>query len=353
MNEQRASGSSSSDGGKAKWSPPSASRTDGIRRVGYLLPFYLSPFLIEGSKVSRCIYSVLLQLLMWSFHVVPKAVTGLLPLVDGPLLGIMTAGSIASEYLSEPVLSLALTLTLLSAVEQGTDLVPRLSLTLCARYGLRRRAPFVFVCCVAFLGATIASGAALALPLMWITDRVLEFLHVEQLDRPFLLQTPSSDRRPSKRSSDSLISRNVRDAETVLTQFATVMTKMEQRMPRPRRHKSSFPAPAPLTATVTRQGGPTSSRAENSDNKPSSSSSLAGTATGGYVLKQVKVPGGFVLSEYSPEGLTSWAATLMGNTGKPPAQDASISTTRKPDDAVASARPTYGEPVSGSTRETQ
>ncbi|KAL3214923.1 hypothetical protein MRX96_051387, partial [Rhipicephalus microplus] len=169
---------------------------------------------------------------------------------------------------------------------------PRLSLTLCARYGLRRRAPFVFVCCVAFLGATIASGAALALPLMWITDRVLEFLHVEQLDRPFLLQTPSSDRRPSKRSSDSLISRNVRDAETVLTQFATV-------------------------------------------------------------LKQVKVPGGFVLSEYSPEGLTSWAATLMGNTGKPPAQGASVSTTRKPDDTVASARRTGGEPVSGSTRETQ
>ncbi|KAL3215422.1 hypothetical protein MRX96_034134 [Rhipicephalus microplus] len=292
QSHRAALGSSSSDGGKAKWSPPSASRTDGIRRVGYLLPFYLSPFLIEGSKVSRCIYSVLLQLLMWSFHVVPKAVTGLLPLVDGPLLGIMTAGSIASEYLSEPVLSLALTLTLLSAVEQGTDLVPRLSLTLCARYGLRRRAPFVFVCCVAFLGATIASGAALALPLMWITDRVLEFLHVEQLDRPFLLQTPSSDRRPSKRSSDSLISRNVRDAETVLTQFATV-------------------------------------------------------------LKQVKVPGGFVLSEYSPEGLTSWAATLMGNTGKPPAQGASISTTRKPDDAVASARRTGGEPVSGSTRETQ
>ncbi|XP_049270570.1 uncharacterized protein LOC119389978 isoform X8 [Rhipicephalus sanguineus] len=55
----------------------------------------------QAVRASRCIYSVLLQLLMWSFHVVPKAVTGLLPLVDGPLLGIMTTGSIAPEYLSE------------------------------------------------------------------------------------------------------------------------------------------------------------------------------------------------------------------------------------------------------------
>ncbi|XP_049270564.1 uncharacterized protein LOC119389978 isoform X2 [Rhipicephalus sanguineus] len=194
----------------------------------------------QAVRASRCIYSVLLQLLMWSFHVVPKAVTGLLPLVDGPLLGIMTTGSIAPEYLSEPVLSLALTLMLLSAVEQGTDLVPRLSLTLCARFGLRRRAPFAFVCCLAFLGATIASGAALALPLMWITDRVLEFLHVEQLDRPFLLQTPSSDRRTSKRSLDSLTSRNVRDAETLLTQLATEARGDPKRVSPVRRHSDSL-----------------------------------------------------------------------------------------------------------------
>ncbi|KAL1440705.1 hypothetical protein MTO96_009254 [Rhipicephalus appendiculatus] len=243
---------------------------------------------------------------------------------------------------------------LLSAVEQGTDLVPRLSLTLCARFGLRRRAPFAFVCCVAFLGATIASGAALALPLMWIIDRVLEFLHVEQLDRPFLLQTPSSERRPSKRSLDSLTSRNVHDAETLLTQLATVMTRMEQRMPRPpRRRKISLAAPAALTASVACPDVPTSSRADNSDNKPSRSSSPAGTAADEFVLKQVTVPEGLVLSDYSPEGLTAWAATLLGNTGKPSEHGASISSPKEPDDAVASTRRTGGAPISASTRVTQ
>ncbi|XP_049270568.1 uncharacterized protein LOC119389978 isoform X6 [Rhipicephalus sanguineus] len=106
----------------------------------------------QAVRASRCIYSVLLQLLMWSFHVVPKAVTGLLPLVDGPLLGIMTTGSIAPEYLS----------------------------------------------------------------------------------------TPSSDRRTSKRSLDSLTSRNVRDAETLLTQLATEARGDPKRVSPVRRHSDSL-----------------------------------------------------------------------------------------------------------------
>ncbi|XP_070389180.1 uncharacterized protein [Dermacentor albipictus] len=353
MNGRPESGSSrsSSDAAKARWSPPSPNRTDGIRRVGYLLPFYLSPILIEGSKASRCVYSLLLQLLMWSLHVVPKAVTGLLPLVDGPLLGIMTTGSVAPEYLSEPVLSLALTLMLLSAVEQRTDLVPRLSLTLCARFGLRRRALFAFVCSVAFLGATMVSGAALALPLMWITDRVLEFLHVEQLDRALLLQTPSSDRRPFRRSLDSLSAPSVRDAEALLTKLATAMARIEQRVPRHRRRKGSLATPTEATASEVRPDPrPSSSMADDSRKMAPRSSSLADNAADGYVLKQISVPRALSHRDHSPEGLTAWAAMLMGNTVKPTLQDAAISRPQGQDAIAASVRRAVGVPVNESTR---
>ncbi|KAH7960232.1 hypothetical protein HPB49_017964 [Dermacentor silvarum] len=341
MNGRPESGSSrtSSDAAKTKWSPPSPNRTDGIRRVGYLLPFYLSPILLEGSK--------------------------------------------------EPVLSLALTLMLLSAVEQRTDLVPRLSLTLCARFGLRRRTLFAFVCSVAFLGATMASGAALALPLMWITDRVLEFLHVEQLDRALLLQvthitcptmtpsyvrvflgsalpivrvisrqkvrfpglqTPSSDRRPSRRSLDSLSAPSVRDAEALLTQLSTVMTRIEQRAPRHRRRKSSFAAPTTATVSEVRPNAPPSSVADDSRKMAPRSSSLAGTAADGYVLKQVTVPGALSHRDHSPGGLTAWATMLIGNTEKPARQGAAVSPPQGQDAIAASKRRTGGVSINESTR---
>ncbi|XP_077508313.1 uncharacterized protein LOC144119613 [Amblyomma americanum] len=304
---------SSGDASKARRPPTSPKRSGEFRNAGCLLPLYLSPILIEGSKTSRCVYCVLLQLLMWACNAAPKAVTGMLPLVDGPLLGVMAGRSVAPEYLSESVLSLALTLLLLSAVERDTDLVPRLSLTLCARFGLRRRALFALVCSAAFLGAMVASSVALALPLMWITDRVLEFLHAEQLDRVLRARvrdrTPSSDTRPTRKSVDTLTAVSFQDSDKLFERLSKAM----KRIPHPRRREQRRKASSPVSAAASAASEGSSRRVTtwSSDSRPSTRPLMLKGADG-YVVRRVKVPGESFPRGRSHDGMEDLAAMLLG-----------------------------------------
>ncbi|KAK0398166.1 hypothetical protein QR680_002455 [Steinernema hermaphroditum] len=70
--------------------------------VCFLLPLILLPFpLLEGSKEAKCAYVVLVMGIFWMTEILPLAVTALLPVIMYPLLGVVTAKKISTEYLSD------------------------------------------------------------------------------------------------------------------------------------------------------------------------------------------------------------------------------------------------------------
>ncbi|EEC05238.1 hypothetical protein IscW_ISCW003628 [Ixodes scapularis] len=143
-------------------------------RVNRLLPICL--------QNAKCAYCLLIPLLLYATNAAPKPVAALLYIVNLPLLGLMSAELVASQYLCTDVLLLVLLLFLLVTMTTWTKLVPRLTYTICARYGLRRRRIFLLSCSGTFIGAMLLSDTLVSVPVLFLVDRVFSTLYNQNLD---------------------------------------------------------------------------------------------------------------------------------------------------------------------------
>ncbi|CAN8015558.1 unnamed protein product, partial [Ixodes persulcatus] len=139
----------------------------------------LLPICLQNAK---CAYCLLIPLLLYATNAAPKPVAALLYIVNLPLFGLMSAELVASQYLCTDVLLLVLLLFLLVTMTTWTKLVPRLTYTICARYGLRRRRIFLLSCSGTFIGAMLLSDALVSVPVLFFVDRVFSTLYNQNLD---------------------------------------------------------------------------------------------------------------------------------------------------------------------------
>ncbi|KAM7312104.1 uncharacterized protein ISCGN_009009 [Ixodes scapularis] len=163
--------------------------------VRFLLPAYLTPVLLLGFENSKCVYCLLLPLLLWLLHSAPRPATALFHVVCLPLLDLMSPDQLAAQYFSMDVLVVLLLFALMLVTTLLTDLVPWLAYASCSRYGLRRRSLFLAVCLVAFLSAALYSDTIASVPLLFLVNRVFSVIYKQNLD---LDRQGTAPRRPER-----------------------------------------------------------------------------------------------------------------------------------------------------------
>ena len=66
-----------------------------------MTPLCLSPLLIvkPGDLQARCTFMLLLMAVYWLTEALPLGVTGMIPIVLAPVMGLLTSGQVASNYM--------------------------------------------------------------------------------------------------------------------------------------------------------------------------------------------------------------------------------------------------------------
>ena len=77
-----------------------------IPRVVILAPFLLSPIILFSGddpkimEAMRCAYLIMLMAVYWMTEALPLPITSMIPMVGLPLLGLMSTGEVAINYLN-------------------------------------------------------------------------------------------------------------------------------------------------------------------------------------------------------------------------------------------------------------
>lgn len=65
-----------------------------------LIPIILIPLVIFGDNIGKCSFVIAMMILYWILECIPIAITGLIPLVFYPVLGIMKSKDVSMIYFS-------------------------------------------------------------------------------------------------------------------------------------------------------------------------------------------------------------------------------------------------------------
>ena len=77
-----------------------------VPRVVILAPFLLSPIILFSGddpkivEAMRCAYLIMLMAVYWMTEALPLPITSMIPMVGLPLLGLMSTGEVAINYLN-------------------------------------------------------------------------------------------------------------------------------------------------------------------------------------------------------------------------------------------------------------
>jgi len=146
-----------------------------------LAPFLLSPLLFLGTdpqvgEALKCAYTILLMAVYWMTEALPLPITSMMPMVVLPLLGIMSTGEVAINYLNSTNYMFLGGLIMAIAVEH-CGLHNRVALRIIMMVGTSQaRLMLGFMCTTMFLSMWISNTATTAMMLP-IVDAVAEAIN--------------------------------------------------------------------------------------------------------------------------------------------------------------------------------
>ncbi|XP_064459983.1 uncharacterized protein LOC135370209 [Ornithodoros turicata] len=154
-----------------------------LSHLGILMPLCLSPILYNGSVRSRCLYCILLSLSVWTLSSLPVPVGAFLHVVDLPLCGVMSPEQFVQEYLTVEGIEVILLTMLVISLESRTSLISRFAYGLGKKYGLRHGRFFFTICAATFISAMLCPQTVLAVPLLFVMDRIMCVIFRDNMDR--------------------------------------------------------------------------------------------------------------------------------------------------------------------------
>ncbi|XP_076634692.1 protein I'm not dead yet-like isoform X2 [Colletes latitarsis] len=142
-----------------------------------LWPLILLPIIIvETTQViaMRCLYVISLMALFWMTEVVPLPITGLIPVVAYPLMGIMSTGDTCACYMNDTTMMFVGSIVIAIAIE-NSGIHMRVALLIIKTIGCsHRRLTLGLFCVTMFLSMWISNTAATAMMLPIIETVLLE-----------------------------------------------------------------------------------------------------------------------------------------------------------------------------------
>ncbi|XP_049520857.1 uncharacterized protein LOC125944425 [Dermacentor silvarum] len=236
--------------------------------TGLLMPLYLSPLIYQGTPESLCLYSVLLPLCWWATGSIPRCVAALAPMVTLPVLQTMSADDAAAAFLTPASLGLFIVLAITTAGYSSGNMIPRLSFTVCSKYGLQVVPLFLWLAAVTYVTSLFVPKAVVAVLLNLVVDKILSCIHHCELDKTLIEQQDQRE-EPEKPSPQPVQTRQASvtsiETERLLAELAEVVVQLDHecadckkihkgscRPPEPQREKWEIEEP-PLPAPPTRR----------------------------------------------------------------------------------------------------
>ncbi|KAJ8668185.1 hypothetical protein QAD02_009848 [Eretmocerus hayati] len=166
-------------------------------------PIVLLPLIIfYDDKMYRCLYTVIVMAVFWVTEVVPLPVTGLLPVLLYPLLGVMDTARTCGCYMNDTTMMFVGSLVIAVAIEHS-GLHMRVALIIIKTVGCsHRRLSMGLFFVTMFISMWISNTAATAMMLP-IVEKVLTELESQGLGKMFIQdeeadEESESQKRPTK-----------------------------------------------------------------------------------------------------------------------------------------------------------